>query len=380
MPSPAHAPFTSPEFEAAKQNRLMLGLFLPLQSGAWSPSTAPRGTSWTFDYNAQCTLKAEALGFDLVFGLAQWMGKGGYGGEMKFREKATDPLMVTAGLAALTTRIMLISTVHILYCWHPLHLAKFGATIDNMSGGRWGLNVVTGYKQSEFEMFGLDTIEHDKRYQMADEFTTLLERLWLDDDDLTFDGTWWRTKNAFVAPKPVNGRCLLVNAASSGAGLEYATRHSDLIFITSPNGADLDKACAALPAHNERIKSLARASGRDIRTIINPHVIARETEAEARALYRAILDNQDTIAADNFYATFAGGDQSSWKGNTRDQWVIGGNVHIAGTPEQVVDGFRRLADAGCDGVQVNFYDFLPDLDFFGDRVLPLMKQAGLRVG
>jgi FMNH2-dependent dimethyl sulfone monooxygenase len=380
MPSPAHAPFTSPEFEAAKQNRLMLGLFLPLQSGAWSPSTAPRGTSWTFDYNAQCTLKAEALGFDLVFGLAQWMGKGGYGGEMKFREKATDPLMVTAGLAALTTRIMLISTVHILYGWHPLHLAKFGATIDNMSGGRWGLNVVTGYKPSEFEMFGLDTIEHDKRYQMADEFTTLLERLWLDDDDLTFDGTWWRTKNAFVAPKPVNGRCLLVNAASSGAGLEYATRHSDLIFITSPNGADLDKACAALPAHNERIKSLARASGRDIRTIINPHVIARETEAEARAQYRAILDNQDTIAADNFYATFAGGDQSSWKGNTRDQWVIGGNVHIAGTPEQVVDGFRRLADAGCDGVQVNFYDFLPDLDFFGDRVLPLMKQAGLRVG
>jgi FMNH2-dependent dimethyl sulfone monooxygenase len=380
MPSPAHALFTSPEFEAAKRNRLMLGLFLPLQSGAWSPSTAPRGTAWTFDYNAQCTLKAEALGFDLVFGLAQWMGKGGYGGEMKFREKATDPLMVTAGLAALTTRIMLISTVHILYGWHPLHLAKFGATIDNMSGGRWGLNVVTGYKPSEFEMFGLDTIEHDKRYEMADEFTTLLERLWLDDDELTFDGAWWRTKNAFVAPKPVNGRCLLVNAASSGAGLEYATRHSDLIFITSPAGADLDKACAALPAHNERIKSLARANGRDIRTIINPHVIARETEAEARAQYQAILDYQDPVAADNFYATFAGGDQSSWKGNTRDQWVIGGNVHIVGTPEQVVDGFQRLADAGCDGVQVNFYDFLPDLDFFGDRVLPLMKQAGLRVG
>ena len=380
MPSPAHAHFTSPEFEAAKQNRLMLGLFLPLQSGAWSPSTAPRGTSWTFDYNAQCTLKAEALGFDLVFGLAQWMGKGGYGGEMKFREKATDPLMVTAGLAAITKRVMLISTVHILYGWHPLHLAKFGATIDNMSGGRWGLNVVTGYKPSEFEMFGLDTIEHDKRYEMADEFTTLLERLWFDDDELTFDGTWWQTNNAFVAPKPVNGRCLLVNAASSGAGLQYATRHSDLIFITSPVGADVDKACAALPAHNERIKFLARANGRDIRTIINPHVICRETEAEARAQYQAILDHQDTVAADNFYATFAGGDQSSWKGNTRDQWVIGGNVHIVGTPEQVVAGFQRLADAGCDGIQVNFYDFLPDLDFFGASVLPLMKQAGLRVG
>jgi FMNH2-dependent dimethyl sulfone monooxygenase len=55
-------------------------------------------------------------------------------------------------------------------------------------------------------------------------------------------------------------------------------------------------------------------------------------------------------------------------------------VHIVGTPEQVVDGFQRLSDAGCDGVQVNFYDFLPDLEFFGERVVPLMQQAGLRVG
>ena len=101
--------------EQAAQNSLILGLFLPLQSGAWSPSTAPRGTSWTFDYNARCTVRAEQLGFDLVFGLAQWLGKGGYGGKMKFREQSTDPLLVTAGLAAITRRIILISTVHVLY-------------------------------------------------------------------------------------------------------------------------------------------------------------------------------------------------------------------------------------------------------------------------
>lgn len=369
-----------PHLEQAKQNPLMLGLFLPIQSGAWSPSTAPRQTSWTFDYNARCTVRAEELGFDLVFGLAQWMGKGGYGGEMRFREMATDPLLVTAGLAALTQRILLISTVHVLYGWHPLHLAKFGATIDNMSGGRWGLNVVTGYKKSEIEMFGLAQIEHDLRYEMADEFTTIMKRLWLEDEELTYEGRWWTTKGAFVAPKPVHGRCLLVNAASSGAGLAYAVRHSDLIFITSPAGADPDKACEKLPAHNERIKTAARELGRDVRTIINPHVICRETEKEARAQYQAILDHQDPVAADNFYAAFSGGDQASWKQATRDQWVIGGNVHLVGTPEQIVERFQQLRRAGCDGVQVNFYDFLPDLEFFGDRVLPLMHQAGLRVG
>src|SRR5215831_20344753 len=92
--------------ERASRHRLILGLFIPLQQGAWSPSTWKRGTSWTFEYNAECAVRAEELGFDLVFGLAQWLGKGGYGGEMRFRENATDPLMVTAGLAPLTRNIL----------------------------------------------------------------------------------------------------------------------------------------------------------------------------------------------------------------------------------------------------------------------------------
>ena len=365
--------------ERAAQNALILGLFLPNSiRGLESIHGATRDLVG-LDYNARCTVRAEQLGFDLVFGLAQWLGKGGYGGKMKFRDKSTDPLLVTAGLAALTKRIILISTVHVLYGWHPLHLAKFGATIDNMSGGRWGLNVVTGYKKSEFEMFGLEPMEHDFRYEMADEFTTALERLWLEDDELSLNGRFWKTKNAYVSPKPVNGRCILVNAASSGAGLAYAVRHSDLIFVTSPVGADPQKACEALPPHNTKIKSAAKELGRTVRTIINPHVICRDTEKEAWAQHKAILDHQDPVAADNFYATFAGGDQSSWKQATREQWVIGGNVHLVGTPEQIVDWFLRLKKAGCDGVQVNFYDFLPDLEFFGQRVLPLMRQAGLRV-
>ena len=83
---------------------------------------------------------------------------------------------------------MLINTVHVLYAWHPLHLAKFGAALDHISGGRWGINVVTGYKPSEYRMFGLEPIEHDLRYAMADEFTTIMERLWTEDEELSFDG------------------------------------------------------------------------------------------------------------------------------------------------------------------------------------------------
>jgi dimethylsulfone monooxygenase len=359
-------------------HKLLLGLFLPMQQGAWSPSRAPRSTSWTFDYIARCTTMAEELGFDLTFGLAQWLGKGGYGGEMRFREHEVDPIIANAALAAMTTRIVLINTVHVLYAWHPLHLAKFGAAMDHISGGRWGINVVTGYKPSEYRMFGLEPIEHDLRYAMADEFTTIMERLWSEDEELTFDGRFWKTERAFLAPKPGERRPFLVNAASSAAGLDYAARHSDLIFITSPTGADPVQARESLPAHIAKIKALARGYGRKVKTIINPHVICRSTEREARAAYDAILEHQDPVAADNFVRTFQSGDTASWRGHTRAQWVIGGNVHLIGSPEQIVEWFVQLHAAGCDGVQVNFFDYLPDLAFFGQQVLPLMRQAGLR--
>ena len=359
-------------------DKLLLGLFLPMQQGAWSPSRAPRSTSWTFDYIARCTTMAEELGFDLTFGLAQWLGKGGYGGEMRFREHEVDPIIANAALAAMTKRIVLINTVHVLYAWHPLHLAKFGAAMDHISGGRWGINVVTGYKPSEYRMFGLEPIEHDRRYVMADEFTTIMERLWCEDEELTFDGRFWKTERAFLAPKPGLRRPFLVNAASSPAGLDYAAKHSDLIFITSPTGADPVQARGSLPAHIAKIKALARGYGREVKTIINPHVICRSTEREARAAYEAILEHQDPVAADNFVQTFQRGDTASWRGHTRAQWVIGGNVHLVGSPEQIVEWFVQLHAAGCDGVQVNFFDYLPDLTFFGQEVLPLMRQAGLR--
>ena len=357
----------------------MLGLFMPHQEGAWSPSKAPRKTSWSFDYNAKCAVKADKLGFDILFALAQWMGKGGYGGDIRFRENTLDPFITSAGLAPLTKNALLIATVHVLYGWHPLHIAKYGAVIDHMSGGRWGLNVVTGYKESEFRMFGLRPIPHDQRYEMAAEFTTIMERLWSEDDELTYKGRWWKTKNAFVAPKPESGKVVLVNAASSPAGIDYAAAHSDIIFVTSPAGADPKDACKALPAHTKRVRQAARARKRKVKIMINPHVICRETEKEAWAQYHRILDQRDEVALDNFVAAFRSGDQASWRGHKKENWAVGGNVHLVGTPEQIVDWFIKLKKAGCDGMQINFYDFLPDLTFFGKRVMPLLHEAGLRV-
>lgn len=366
-------------FERAARQPLMLGLFLPHQQGAWTPSKAPRNTSWTFDYNAELAVRADELGFDLVFALATWLGKGGHGGDIGFRAHSIDPFITSAALAPLTHNVLLISTVHVLYGWHPLHIAKYGAVIDHISGGRWGLNVVTGFKQRETRMFGFEQFPHDQRYAMADEFTTIMKRLWTAEENVDYVGKWYTTEGAFVSPKPVNGLPVLVNAGSSPAGVDYATSHSDMIFATAPTGADAAKACESLPERLGWIKEQAQQKGREVKVLVNPHVICRPTQREARAWYQRIRDERDEDALAHFFSEFAGGDQASWRHHSALDWAVGGNIHLVGTPEQIVEWFVKLRQAGVDGVQVNFFDFVPDLEYFAAAVLPLMSQAGLRL-
>jgi dimethylsulfone monooxygenase len=369
----------SPLARISKQP-LLLGLFLPIQSGGWSPSHLERSTSWHFDYNATLTQRAEELGFDLAFGLAQWMGKGGTGGTMRFREQSLDPFITATSLAAVTKRIVLISTIHVLYGpWHPLYLAKFAATVDHISNGRSGLNIVTGFVPSEARMFGNDQIAHDARYEIAAEFTDLMKALWAATDNLTVTGKHWRLIDAYVTPKPRFGRPVLVNATGSAAGIAYAAKHSDLVFITSPGGGHVDAAIAALPQHNAEIKSKAAEFGREVRTIINPMIICRPTEKEALAYYDAIVAAADVEAIEGFVGRRQSGDAKGWKTDLGAYRAVGGNMQIVGSPEQVVERFLQLKQAGCDGVQLTFFDFAEDLEFFGAAVLPLMRQAGLRM-
>ncbi|MCX5493698.1 LLM class flavin-dependent oxidoreductase [Kaistia dalseonensis] len=378
LPSPIDYP-DSPLSKALEQP-ILLGLFLPIQAGGWTQSTLPRTTDWSFDYNKKLTLRAEELGFDLVFALSQWLPKGGYGGV--FDGQALDSFISISALAGLTNRIILISTIHVLYGpWHPLHLAKFGATLDHITGGRWGINVVTGHRAVEHEMFGWPRIEHDKRYELAAEFIEVLNRLWTDKENFSFEGqSSWKLGGGFVTPKPNFGRPVLVNATGSDAGIAFAGRYSDIVFITSPTGSDIDSALESLPAHAARVKKSATDVGRSVRTLLNPMVIARETEKEAWDYADAIVAHADHRSKNGFQSFDS--DAHAWKGREGrvDPYkFVGGNIRVIGSPEQIVDQFVKLKQAGIDGLQLSFFDFAPDLEFFGDRILPLMKQAGLRL-
>jgi FMNH2-dependent dimethyl sulfone monooxygenase len=214
---------------------------------------------------------------------------------------------------------------------------------------------------------------------MAAEFTEMMEALWREEANVDWHGVYWSMTQAYVSPKPVYGRPIMVTAASSDAGLRYAAKYADLVFITSPGGANIQAALATLPAHNKKIKALASMANREVRTVINPHVVCRDTEREVKPIIEAIYAGEDAVAVDTFLGAREQGDQHSWAGHQRHERVLGGNVHVLGTPEHVVEQFMQLRAAGCDGMQVNFFDYEPDLDYFAEHVLPLMKQAGLRI-
>jgi FMNH2-dependent dimethyl sulfone monooxygenase len=376
----APSDFADSPLSRALAQPMMLGLFLPIQSGGWTGSTLQRTTTWTFDYNAALALQAEALGFDIVFGLAQFLPKGGYNAVQD--GMAIDSFMTVGALASITSRILLISTVHVLYGpWHPLHFAKFGATLDHISKGRWGVNVVTGHRGVEHEMFGWPQIEHDRRYELADEFLAVVQHLWAADEDSCYTGKSWRMKGAYVTPKPRFGRPILVNATGSGAGIEFAAKHSDIVFISSPTGTAFETAITALPDHVANVKAAARKVGREVRVIINPMVILGETDAAAADYAEAIIAH--SVTAGGVFGHISS-DAHAWArrqeyDTPRQRALGGGNLQMIGGPEQVADSIARLKAAGIDGVQLSFYDFAPDLALFGARVLPLLKARGLRL-
>jgi FMNH2-dependent dimethyl sulfone monooxygenase len=379
--STLNGPLDFPDSPLSRAGRqpLMLGLFLPTQTGGFSQSTYPRATDWQFEYNKRLTLKAESFGFDFVFGLQQWVPKGGFGGASHYRENFLDPFISTVALSAVTTSIITISTVHVLYGnWHPLTLARFAATADHVSGGKFGLNIVTGYDAKEPLMFGMKKIAHDERYDRASEFSTIMETLWAGEDNLSYEGRFYQLEGAYVSPRPKYGRPIMVSASASPAGFDYAARHSDIVFTSSPAGAVFENAIKALPEHVKLIRAPYAGTGRSPKVIIFPLIICRPTREEAFAYRDAIVAHADFDSIQAFTARHNAGDAHGWKEHVPADRILGGHIQIIGSPEDVAEALGQLHEAGLDGVQLGFYDYEPELEFFAQHVLPLLEARKLR--
>src|SRR3546814_10946211 len=113
------------------------------------------------------------MGLDFLVSVARWSG---FDGPSRFAQEAFETLTYIAGLAAVTNRILVFSTVHVPIV-HPLIAAKAMATIDHISGGRGGLNIVMCWNERDMGMSGIPLRAHDARYSYGDEWNEGFERL-----------------------------------------------------------------------------------------------------------------------------------------------------------------------------------------------------------
>jgi FMNH2-dependent dimethyl sulfone monooxygenase len=353
------------------RNRMKLGVFGMNVSGGGTISRAPTSFEASFEHNLAIAQHAEDAGFEFLVPFGRWKS---FGGETAYNGHCMEVYTWAAALAARTERIMLFATSHVGTV-HPLFAAKQGATIDHISRGRWGLNVVCGWYTPEMEMFGATQLPHDERYARAGEWVEVIKRLW-QDNHFDHHGPYFDVKDAYLEPKPVQQpHPVIVNAGVSEAGREFSARHVDFNFITMDS---LDTA-ATLAAD---VRGRARAYGRDIGVLGNGFCLVRDTEAEARAALEAIVAAGDWGAAHNIMRVL-GIESDSFNAQIEQfarRFVVGwGGYLICGTPEQVVDQFVGLARAGVEGMALIWQDYAVEIPYFKDRVLPLMRQAGLRV-
>ncbi len=360
---------TNPMFN---QNKMKLGLFDTNCSYGLIMSHIESSYKVTWEHTREVAQRADALGFEALVPIARWKG---FGGTTYFNGTCFGTYTWAAGVAEATENIAIFATSH-LPTVHPIVAAKAATTIDHISGGRFGLNVVMGWVTPEMEMFGAPQRQHDTRYEFGQEWLDYVNRLWTEPGSFSVSGTYFTGENVEAYPKPVQApRPVLINAGNSPAGIAFSARNVDINF------ASLDT-LENMKDYTGTIKRRAKDEfGREISTMTYGLVVVRDTEQEARQAFQRVVDEGDWGAAENVLK-IAGVESQSFDHakQFQERFVAGwGGYPMVGTPEQVVEEFGRLHEAGMDGMIMGLIDFNEEMKYFGERVLPLMQQAGLRV-
>ena len=327
----------------------------------------------TWEQNVRIAQKADEAGWEFLLPLGRWRG---YGGATNFNGKQFEVHTWAAGLCAVTSQIQVLTTSHVPL-FHPLLAAKQTATIDHIANGRAGVNIVAGWNIDELAMFGHEQRGHDERYAVAEEWVTIVKRLWTEDDEFDFDGRFFTMKRAYLQPKPVQKpRPIIVNAGTSSAGMEFAARHADYSF---QGGLSLEETKKA----NDRMRQHAAEHGREIGTLGTGVVVCADTEREAQKVFDWYVDELgDFDAARNMAEGMIAGASTlpaEVVGGIMRAFVIGsGGVPLVGTPEQIVDKLLQISAIGTDGIALSWLHYESGLDQFNEQILPLMIEAGLR--
>lgn len=413
--------------------QLHLNLFLMTRGhheGAWRhPGANPKALT-NLDLYVDAARIAEAAKFDAVFLADSLVGPDN--GQL-ISSGMLEPLLLLTALALKTERIGLIGTASTTYS-HAYTLARQFATLDHISKGRAGWNIVTSWAPKAGENYGLsEDVDHGQRYRIAEEFVEAVDALWrsfpssaiVDDaargqfldagqvQPVNYAGEHVRTRGPLNVPTGPQGRPVLVQAGQSESGRAFAAKWAEAIF-TAHGGKESAQAFYA------DVKARAAALGRRAQDIvILPGISAAigSTEYEARQVWEE-LDGLTSIQVGltRLSARFGGHDFSGVpldRKLTRDDFpdlelvdasksrAIGyvetslrdgltlrqllkrlagarGHLAVAGTPEQVADIIEDWFRSGAaDGFNVMPPVITQQLELFANEVVPILRRRGL---
>lgn len=413
--------------------QLKLGAFL-MQTGhhiaGWRHPAAQADAAVNFRHYVALAQRAEAAKFDALF-LADTVGVRDSNLASLSRTARSDqfePLTLLSALAAVTERIGLIATVSTTYN-EPYHVARKFASLDHISGGRSGWNLVTSSGQGEAWNFNVDEhMDHARRYARAAEFHDVVLGLWdsWEDDAFVRDrasgiyfepqklhplrhrGEHFQVRGPLNVARSPQGRPVVVQAGASLAGRDLAARTAEVIFVAHQT---LDEA----RAFYRDIKQRARAHGRDADDVkIMPGIFAlvARTQAEADAKFALLQDLIHPTVGVQFLTNLLGGfDLSDYPvdgplpdipatnaGKSRQQLLVdlarrdklsirelylrvaGARAHhqVVGTPQTVADRLQQwFEEEGADGFNIMAPHLPGGLDDFIELVLPELRRRGL---
>ena len=349
-----------------------IGVFIPIGRNGWIVSTTSPQYNPSFELNKQTTLNAERYGFDFALSMIKLRGFGGASG---FWDQNLESFTLMAGLAAITKRIKLYATVPTLVI-PPAIAARMAVTIDSISGGRFGLNIITGWQRPEYSQMGLWPGDEyfARRYDFAAEYVQVMQDLWTTGHS-NFKGEFFKMDDCRLEPRP-QVPIKLISAGQSDAGMKFIAKYADYNFVFGM-GFNTPTACATTV---ERLQKASSATGRTVATYGLFMIIAGETDEAALAKWHHYKDGADLEALKWLTQQSSADTKSGADTNVRHMSSEVSNVNLnigllCGSYASVAHMMDEIATVpGLAGVLLTFDEFVSGTEMFGKRIQPLMKS------
>ncbi|KAH3304627.1 hypothetical protein KXV87_001116 [Aspergillus fumigatus] len=307
-----------------------------LSPGQWKNPNDKSATKRSLEYWIELAKLLERGGINALFLADTFGGHDTYQGKLDecIRRAAqwpvTDPSIPISAMAAVTKHLTFAITSS-TSSEAPFLLAKRFSTLDHMTQGRFGWNIVTSYKKAAFKAIGLDSpIEHDERYRQADEYLRVLY------NPPPGKGKYFTLETPHIVDPSPQRTPFLFQAGTSAAGSEFAATHAEAIFVSSHSPA-------VLRPKVDRIRQLAAEKGRDPRSIkvfatFTP--ILGRTDEEARAKYEELKKYASVVGGLVLFSGWTGIDISRIP---LDQEITAADSAEAGRIVSILDAFTTTS-------------------------------------